>query len=81
MIKKPSKSKMEEMGREKWLWPPQEVFADVEKQITELKTPAMEDSVVIDTVLDSAVPYLAGEKNLDTAVNEIMEKLELYDAE
>lgn len=81
MIKEPSKSEQEEMGREWWVWPPQEVFANVEKQIKELKTPTMENSVVIDTILDSAMPYLAGEKNLDTAVDEIMEKLELYYAE
>ena len=81
MIQKPSGNKLKKLGPAFDIWPPQEVFADVEKQITELKTPAMEDSVVIDTILDSVVPYMSGKKNLDTAVDEIMQTLELYFAE
>lgn len=81
MIKEPSESELEVEDRVKRIWPPQEVFADVEKRIRALKTPAMEDSVVIDAILDVFVPCLKGEKNLDTAADEIMEKLELYRAE
>ncbi len=81
MAKEKSKSELEEMGMGWCTWPPEEVFADFEKQIKELKTPAMEDSIVIDTILDSTNPYLAGEKNLDTAADEIIQKLELYYAE
>lgn len=80
-IQEPSKSEQEKRFPSSYEWPPQEVFADVERQIAGLKVPAMEDSTVIDTVLDSAVPYLAGTKNLDTAVDEIMQTLELYYAE
>lgn len=81
MIKEPSESELEVENRVKRIWPPQEVFADVEKRIRALETPAMEDSVVIDAILDVFVPCLNGEKNLDTAADEIMEKLELYRAE
>lgn len=81
MIRERSKSEPEAQGHAKLIWPPQEVFTDVEKQITGLKTPTMEDPVVIDTILDSAVPYLAGERNLDIVTDEIMQKLELYYAE
>lgn len=81
MIRERSKSELEAQGHAKLIWPPQEVFTDVEKQITGLKTPTMEDPVVIDTILDSVVPYLAGERNLDTVTDEIMQKLELYYAE
>lgn len=81
MIQKPSKSKLKKLGTAFDIWPPQDVFADVEKQITELETPAMEDSVVIDTILDSVMPYMSGKKNLDTAADEIMQTLELYYAE
>ena len=78
MEKKPSKSDLE---KRRLQWPPEEAFLELEEQIQKLKTPAMEDNIVMNTIEDSAKPYLAGEKSLDTAVNEIMQTLELYFAE
>ena len=43
--------------------------------------PAMEDSVVIRTVTEHGMKYLSGEKDLDGAVNEMVQVLELYFAE
>ena len=78
MEKKPSKSDLE---KRRLQWPPEEAFLELEEQIQKLKTPAMEDNIVMNTIEDSAKPYLAGEKSLDTAVNEIMQTLEIYFAE
>ncbi|MED9903632.1 MAG: ABC transporter substrate-binding protein [Lachnospiraceae bacterium] len=62
-------------------WPDEEYFGQIEEKIMELSVPAMEDTVVIDTVLESVMPCLRGEKDIETAVNEITQKLELYFAE
>ena len=43
-----------------------------------LNTPAMEDNIVINTILESATSYLSGEKDIDVTVNEITQSLELY---
>ncbi|MBS6195551.1 MAG: carbohydrate ABC transporter substrate-binding protein [Clostridiales bacterium] len=66
---------------EEFVWPEETYFQQLETEITQLTTPSMEDSVVIDTVVECAWPYMNGEKDIETAVNEITQKLELYFAE
>ncbi len=48
---------------------------------SELDTPAMEDTLILSTILDSGGAYLSGNKPLDGAVTEISQMLELYLAE
>lgn len=62
-------------------WPDESWFSEFEEQIGELKTPAMEEGIVIDAVTEYGLPYLRGDQELDAAVNDIMQKLELYYAE
>lgn len=87
MIQRPSEEELEEQGEiykalgKEYIWPDETYFKQLESVITELSIPAMEDTVVMDTVIESAWPYLNGEKDIDTTVNEISQKLELYFAE
>lgn len=62
-------------------WPDEAYFRKIETEIEQLTVPTMEDSIVIDTVVEYGAAYLKGEKDIDTAVNEITQKLELYFAE
>lgn len=87
MTQKPSDADLQEMGKVyqalgmEYKWPDEAYFNQLEMMIAELSVPAMEDTVVIDTVLESAWPYMNGEKDIETTVNEITQKLELYFAE
>lgn len=84
MVSQPSQSKLEEYGKgfenlgETFEWPKQEDFDKLEKKIAGLNTPAMEDNIVINTILENGIPYLSGEKEIDITVNEIVQSLELY---
>ncbi len=84
MISQPSQSELEEYGKgfanlgETFEWPGHEDFEQLEKKIVGLNTPAMEDNIVINTILESATSYLSGEKDIDVTVNEITQSLELY---
>lgn len=84
MVSQPSQSKLEEYGKgfenlgETFEWPKQEDFDKLEKKIVGLNTPAMEDNIVINTILENGIPYLSGEKEIDITVNEIVQSLELY---
>ena len=55
-----------------------EEFEQLEKKIVNLDTPAMEDTIIINTIWEKAAPYLSGEKDIDVTVNEIVQSLELY---
>lgn len=87
MTKEPSKEIMAELGKtnailgKPYIWPSEEDFKTLEANLETLSIPAMEDNLVIQTVLDSGMPYLKGEKDLDTAASEISQKLELNFAE
>ncbi len=59
-------------------WPAQEEFGKLEQAVSGLTTPAMDDLVIIRTVLDGGASYLSGGKSLDGAVDEVVQKLELY---
>ncbi len=80
----PPQSKLEAYGkgaanlRETFEWPKHEEFEELEQKIMSLDTPAMEDNIIIHTILEHAAPYLSGEKEIDIAVNEIAQSLELY---
>ncbi len=80
----PSEKLVEEYGRgyanrgEVFEWPTEQKFAGLEDVIEACTVPAMEDKVVIDMVRKEAVPYLAGEKNLEMAAEEIAQSIELY---
>lgn len=84
MVSKPSQSESEEYGKglanmgETFEWPEEKDFEQFEKKIVSLDTPAMEDNIVINTILENAAPYLSGEKEVDVTVNEIAQSLELY---
>ena len=84
MASEPSESELEEYGKgaanfgETFEWQGQEQFEQLEDIIVNLETPAMENSIVIDTILESANAYLADEKTVDAAVDEISRTLELY---
>lgn len=84
MVSKPSQSELEEYGKglanmgETFEWPEEKDFEQFEKKIVSLDTPAMEDNIVINTILENAAPYLSGEKEVDVTVNEIAQSLELY---
>lgn len=87
MAKKPSEEELERLqqifqmlgGSFDWL--PAEEYEKLKQEVLELDTPAMEDTVVLDAISASGSAYLSGGKSLDTAVNEIMQTLELYLAE
>lgn len=87
MISRPSQDELENLGKafanlgESFVWPEPEQFEELEQKIEDLESPAMEDSVVIRGVLESSDAYLAGEKTIEDAVNEICQRLELYFAE
>ncbi len=84
MISQPSQSELEEYGKglanfdETFEWPGTEQFRQLEEKIENLDTPAMEDNIIISTILENAAPYLSGEKEVDVTVNEIAQSLELY---
>lgn len=84
MVSKPSQSELEEYGKglanmgETFEWPKDKDFEQFEKKIAGLHTPAMEDNIIINTILENAAPYLSGEKEVDVTVNEIAQSLELY---
>lgn len=50
----------------------------LEDDVTNLTTPAMENTVVMDAIQNGADGYLAGEKSLEAAVEEIYKALELW---
>ncbi|MCI9531378.1 MAG: carbohydrate ABC transporter substrate-binding protein [Lachnospiraceae bacterium] len=86
-ITKPSGDKMEayedifgKLGGT-FAWPEKEAFEDLEEEIAGLKYPALEERVVLDAVLEGAEAYFSGEKGVEDAVGNIMQKLELYLAE
>lgn len=87
MIQRPEEDELNEMGKGfeilglEYRWPEESWFRDFEERIEGLTTPTMEDGVVMDTVIEFGLPYMKGDKNLDTAVNEITQKLELYSGE
>lgn len=62
-------------------WPTQAEFEKLKQEVLELNTPAMEDTIILSTILESGASYLSGGTSLDGAVNEIMQTLELYLAE
>ena len=84
IIAKPSPKELEDYGDiferlgGTFEWPEQKEFHKLEQKMENLSTPAMEDSIVMHTILESAKPYLSGEKTVDTVVNEITQALELY---
>ncbi len=59
-------------------WMEPERFERLLDDVEGLTTPAMEDAVVTDAIQKGAEAYLAGEKGLDAAVNEVAQALELY---
>lgn len=88
MIKKPSQEELQEYYQKtfdnlgiQFSWPKQEIFDKLKQEITNLSIPAMEDYIVIETVLKSGKAYLSGEKEIDDTVNEIIQKLQLYQME
>ncbi|HIU74989.1 MAG TPA: carbohydrate ABC transporter substrate-binding protein [Candidatus Pelethocola excrementipullorum] len=87
MTKIPDAEEMKELEEKfhvlgvEYNWPEESWFSEFEELIGELKTPAMEDGIVIDAVIEYGLPYVRGEKELDEAVHDIMQKLELYYAE
>lgn len=78
MISRPSQEETALYFGETFLWPNKQQFAQLEEKIINLKIPAMENSMILNIILESAAPYLAGEKTIDAAVNEIFQSLELY---
>ena len=84
MVSQPSQNELEEYGKglanfdETFEWPKDIDFEQFQKKILSLDTPAMEDNIVIGTILENATPYLSGEKEIDATVNEIAQSLELY---
>ncbi len=84
MVSQPSQNELEEYGKglanfdETFEWPKDIDFEQFEKKIVSLDTPAMEDNIVIGTILENVTPYLSGEKEIDATVNEIAQSLELY---
>lgn len=63
------------------IWPTQEQIALLEQMIESLDTPASTDENVKNAVLESGVAALNGEKSVDDAVGEIMNKVQIYLAE
>ena len=88
MVKEPSEDEIQEQYKKTFdnlgipfSWPKQELFDKLKQEITNLSVPAMEDPIVIQTILESGMPYLSEKKKLDDTVNEIVQKLRLYFAE
>lgn len=88
MVKEPSQNELQEYYQKtfdslgmSFAWPKQEVFDKLKQEIKNLSIPAMEEHIVIEIVLASGMPYLSGEKNIDDTVNEIVQKLQLYQME
>lgn len=84
MVSKPLQSELEKYGNgganlgKTFEWPSQEQFKKLEDIIVDLKTPAMENNLVMDMILEHANAYLSEEETIETAVNEISQKLDLY---
>ncbi|MCI9083511.1 MAG: carbohydrate ABC transporter substrate-binding protein [Lachnospiraceae bacterium] len=84
MVTQALQSETQEQGKgavnleENFVWPEHEDFEQLEKKIVSLDTPAMEDNIIMNTILENAVPYLSGEKEIDVTVNEIIQSIELY---
>ena len=88
MVKEPSEDEIQEQYKKTFdnlgipfSWPKQELFDKLKQEITNLSVPAMEDPIVIQTILESGMPYLSEKKKLDDTVDEIVQKLRLYFAE
>ncbi len=62
-------------------WPSEAYFEEFEDLIQTLDTPAMEEGVVIDIIMNHGWAYMNGETDVDTAVADITRTLELYYAE
>ncbi len=87
MVAKPSQSELE-MYEERFErlggtfeWQDKETFDRLEYEVSNLSIPAMEDSIILQTIQEGAKPYLLGEKEIGTTVNEIVQALELYQME
>lgn len=67
-----------ENTEENYEWMEPQRFAQLVDDVGNLTTPAMENTIVMDAVQNGADGYLAGEKSLDAAAEEISKALELY---
>lgn len=88
MVKEPPQAELQEQYKKtfdnlgiSFAWPKQEIFEKLKQEITNLSIPAMEDPIVIETMLESGEPYLSGEKEIDDTVAEMIKKLQLYQME
>lgn len=63
------------------LWPTKEQTAALEEMIEGLDTPAVIDENMKDAVIESGILVLNGEKSVDEAVGEIINKTQIYLAE
>lgn len=87
MIKEPPESELEEYGDifvrlgGEFAWPGKEAIEKLQEEIEGAVSPAMEDRVMSQMVLEGAKGYFDGEKGVDAAVNEIVQKVEVYLAE
>ena len=69
------------MGELEITWPTEEQLKELEAMIESLDTPASTDENVREAVAESGVSALNGEKSVDEAVNEIINKVQIYLAE
>lgn len=81
MTEKPSEDVLHRLGKLnrilglEYHWPSEQVFEQLDELLDGLSVPAMEDYRILKVLTEYGMPYLNGEKKLDTAVEEIMEKL------
>lgn len=62
-------------------YPPEEYRAEMLGRLKSLDTPLFYDATVFQLICDGAADYFSGTSTLDTAVDGIIQKLELYDKE
>lgn len=72
---------MDENGNEgvlEILWPEPEQIAHLEEMIESLDTPASTDGMIKNAVIEVGITALNGEKSIDEAVGEIVNKVQIY---
>ena len=60
---------------------PQEEIKKFTELVESLTTPALQDDVIKETVIEQGTKVLKGEQTPEEAVNEIMQKVKIYIAE